>query len=419
MMIDFIKKTAHFFLDHPLNYIKDLNASRKISAHLSDIKKDKKNEKIKVGFIVQMPEVWDQQCSTYERLAADDRFDVWIVRMPQFDIGDGKYKNYKEVKGFFSEKYPNASFFDGIDKDGRIKELKKEKFDYLFYERPYDGYLPKTMRSTYMARYTKVCYIPYTTPDFDCGKGPYTADKVFYRNVYFGFHNSDSCVDALYASMSKRFRKHHHYLNLGYPVLNESTKVKAVPHEGCKVMWTPRWSYDPGIGGSHFLEYKDLIINLNKEFDGMNVLIRPHPFTYTYMISKGYMTEKEVEKFKSKAVENGVEFDKNKSVRDSFKDTDILVSDLSSIVWQFFYQGKPVIYCPCDIHLSGELSELVSATYIAENEDDIRNYIKEISSGNDYKKPERQKIIDKYINRFNDPVGEFIKYLIKDYNGEL
>lgn len=423
-MIDKIKKIAHFFLDKPINRILDIDASKKISCHLKDVqnKKEKnldKDIKIKVAFIVQMPEVWAQQSSMYEYLENDERFDVSIIRVPQYDVGDRKYKNYNSVKQFFSKKYPDAHFVDIFDKNGKRININGSEYDYLFYERPYNAYLPRDLRSSHMSRYTKVCYIPYTTPDYKSGVGHKAPDKEFYRYVYIGFHNSDSRIKVLYESMRKRHRRYHHYVNLGYPVLNECINTTTLPHDKCVVMWTPRWSYDSNVGGSHFLEYKDSIINLGKEIDDIKVVARPHPFTYTYMINNGYMTKKEVDEFKNNAIKNGVVFDKNKSVIDSFAETDILVSDLSSIIWQFFFQGKPVIYCPCDIPLSDELNELLKAMYIAENDDDIKKYVKEIASGNDFKKPDRQKIIDTYLSKFSNPVDNFVEYLINDYKGEI
>ncbi len=419
-MVDKLKKIYHFFMDKPQNMLLDMAATHKIKAHLSDVKADaSENKKIKAAFIVQLPEVWAQQSSTYERLAADDRFEVSLICVPQYDIGDKKYKNFEQIKDFFKNKYPDGHFVYAVDENGNEIDLRKKRYDYLFYERPYDVYLPKKMRSTYMTRYTKVCYIPYTTPDYKSGTGIKAPDKQFYRNVYIGFHNSDSRIKVLYESMLPSFHKYHHFINLGYPILNECTEVTPVPHDSCVVMWTPRWSYEANAGGSHFLEYKDAMISLGKEIDNVNILARPHPFTYTYMVSKGYMTEKEVEDFKNKAAENGVVFDTNKSVIDSFRGVDILVSDLSSIMWQFFFQGKPVIYCPCDIPLSDELNELTEAMYIAENVEDIKKYVNEIASGNDYKQEQRKKIIDTYLSKYSNPIEEFVNYLIKDYKGEL
>ncbi|MBQ7707170.1 MAG: CDP-glycerol glycerophosphotransferase family protein [Lachnospiraceae bacterium] len=422
-MISKIKKVVHFFVDRPLNRIWDIVSTAKISAHLSDVRRQKKEErkgfskrKIRVAFISQMPEVWGQQSSTYERLAADDRFEVEIVCVPQFDIGDRKFKNYKAVKDYFKTRYPDAVLVDAVGRDKKVLDLKDKNYDYVFYERPYDIYLPKSLRCSRMCRYTKTCYIPYSTPDFKPEPGYNAFEKEFYRNVYIGFQNAESNIRVLYDSMYKRHRKYHHFVNLGYPLLNDAAATESIPHEKYVIMWTPRWSYDAKVGGSHFLEYKDTIINLGNEFDDTKILARPHPFTYTYMVNNGFMTEKDVEDFKKKALDNGVSFDENKSVIDSFKAADILVTDLSSIMWLFFFMGKPVIYCPCDYPLSDEVNKLIDAMYVAKNVEDIRTYIKEIISGNDYKKLDRQKFVDAYMKKNSDPAGAFVDYLVKDFS---
>ena len=86
MITDIAKKTAHLIIDRPRNRILDVNSARRIERCIEETKNRKdesgRDRKIKVAFVSQMPEVWDKQAPVYERMAADDRFDVWIGRTP-------------------------------------------------------------------------------------------------------------------------------------------------------------------------------------------------------------------------------------------------------------------------------------------------------------------------------------------------
>ena len=60
---------------------------------------------------------------------------------------------------------------------------------------------------------------------------------------------------------------------------------------------------------------------------------------------KRRMTERDVENYKNSVKEHGASFDKNEIVGDTFRQTEILITDYSSIILEFFLSGKPVIYC--------------------------------------------------------------------------
>lgn len=67
----------------------------------------------------------------------------------------------------------------------------------------------------------------------------------------------------------------------------------------------------------------------------------------------GLMTVAEVNDYKQK-VENTsrVSFDTNKNIEDTFEETGILITDVSSIVFPYFLTGKPIIFCNTEIPLS-------------------------------------------------------------------
>ena len=79
---------------------------------------------------------------------------------------------------------------------------------------------------------------------------------------------------------------------------------------------------------------------MNKKYDDMNVVIRPHPLTFSNMIKEGRMTEAEVVYYKKRLEDEGVRIDSNKMIEDTLFETDILISDYSAILIMYFLTGS-------------------------------------------------------------------------------
>lgn len=452
------KSAAHKVVDRPRNRALDITSALKLGLMIREHRNNRINteydRKIRVAYIVQMPEVWDKQKSFFERLTSDGRFNVCVVIVPPFNPNTRKFGDNENNIRFYKSNCRKCKFLNAIDDSGKAVDIRKYRFDYVFYERPYDPYLPKSLRCRRVSGFAKTCYIPYATYDLWQGEGINTECKEFFRYLYIAFNNSEFHTKTMYESMWKVCRIPHHFVDLGYPVHYDSiaadenenpveiaatdendnpVEIAAVDETsdagknisseaekkcaGKTVMWTPRWSYEPKIGGSHFMEYKDDILNLGDEYPGTKVIIRPHPLTYEHMIATGRMTEADVEEYKNKIEEKGVIVDTNKMINDTFKDVDILISDISSVMWQFFFSGKPMIYCTNDIVVSKEFKEMSELTYNASSYEDIRKYLEMLLSGNDEMKPIREKYIRDYKSKYSDPAGKMISYLINDFSG--
>ncbi len=415
------KAAAHKVVDRPRNRILDTTSALKLGLMIREHRNNRINteydRKIRVAYIVQMPEVWDKQKSFFERLTSDGRFNVCVVIVPPYNPDTRKFGNNEDNIRFYKSNCRKCKFLSAFDENGVAADIRKYRFDYVFYERPYDPYLPKSLRCRRVSGFAKTCYIPYATYDLWQGEGINTECKEFFRYLYIAFNNSEFHTKTMYESMWKLCRMPHHFVDLGYPVHYDSIEEYTEKSGPKTVMWTPRWSYEPKIGGSHFMEYKEEIISLGEEFPGTKVIIRPHPLTYDHMIATGKMTEKDVEEYKKRIEEKGVIVDTNKMINDTFKDVDILISDISSVMWQFFFSGKPMIYCTNDIVVSKEFGEMSELTYKASSYEDIRKCLTELLKGNDWMAEKRQKYIEDYKKKYSDPAGKMVNFLIEDFSG--
>ena len=394
-----IRKALDFVPSNFDNYICNKRYNR-----LSTIKP---GEIIRVGFIAQMPQVWDKQMQLFDALASDERFTPVIIVVPEYDFTN-KHVNKEYKDNYFLKNYSDycVKAYD----EGKWIDIRSLKLDYVFYQRPYDWYLPEELKSFNVAPYTKCCYIPYAiwmSKHNLCGY-----NRAFFRSLYFGFMESKENCDGLIKRGDYKAEKR--YLFCGYPSLDlDEPAVSQTKHDKTTVLWTPRWSYDENVGGSHFFEYKDDILALAKDSDDYRVILRPHPLSFQNYVSMGLMTEDEVDAYKKKAVECGASFDSNELIDDTFADTDILITDVSSIIYPFVLFEKPIIFCNTKIPQSPSFEALFGCMYMAENWDDVMMWISEIKKGNDSLKDKRHKFAEKLRTENKGAVERIIRHLEK------
>ncbi len=375
-------------------------------------KHDNYSNHIRVLFIVQMPELWDKQSKVFELMKSNRNFAPNLLIVPKFDLVNNSLCDYCDELSFFRLIDKNALLITEID---NIEELLDSQ-DYVFYQRQYDRYLPKCLQSKNVMKHSKICYIPYATPEL---KDTGLYNKLFYRNVYLGFLESEYACDIL--KVKFQYNVMHHFqkfLYVGYPPFEELLNQNNI----CKyknVLWTPRWSYDPKIGGSHFFEYCENLNHFAKDNNSINYLIRPHPMMFDNFIKEHRMTEDDILKYKQHVISSNAHFDDNKKITDTFKYTDILISDRSSVIPLFFVTGKPIILCPVDSEYIEWFSLLLPGLYIANNWEELQNILMDLINGKDSLKEVRQSIITRHFMSNMNASNKIVEAIYSDYYEDL
>ena len=355
---------------------------------LVTIKKTKIRKNVyNVGFIVQLSTIWDKQIDIYEELTKRESIRTYLFAIPDYDfLTDGIKSSYED--NFFVENYREA--IKVIDSDGRMVDLKKFNLDYLFYPRPYDYYLPKQYRSSSMYKCVKCCYIPYGltgSDNFD------DLDLPFFDNIYCSFMDSDHQRDLLKShypiSVLMGTRK---IFSFGYPVLTRFLGYSSTSQINT-ILWTPRWSMDPKLGGSNFLRYQEEFLELIKSTN-YTFIFRPHPLMFDELIKKGFIDENFKERYLKTLADYNVVYDIVSPIEKLFEKTDLLITDYSSIIPQFFVTNRPIIYCEGGIPLNIDYREMVDYSYKANNWDDVKKIIESLSINGDNRSEEREKFIN-------------------------
>ena len=411
-MIERIKEIAHITVWNLRQIKANCYLKRTGQKKLSD-----SSQKIKVGFLVQLKEVWDKQAPVYEKLNADNRFIVFLIVVPP--PGDGtsthSFEKYEKLLNFLKLKYPTADIQKAYDKNWL--DLSFMGFDYIFYPRMWESELPSAYRTEEVIKYAKTCYISY-------GAGGFIYDKYFYYkrsfflSLYINFCSSNEEINSIPTSRYK------YNVFLGIPLLD-----CAIARQRCidtqsksnrksnknSILWTPRWTFEKMFGGTTFYAYKDKILSLKTKMPNINLTLRPHPLTFKNALEIGKMTEQEIKDYKNSVKQHGALFDTNAMIGDTFKQTDILITDYSSVILEFFLSGKPVIYCTkTNINFDENYKKMIQGCYIAENWEQIEMTVQKLLNGEDDLKTIRMNIIEDIKKQHLGATERIVNFLIND-----
>jgi len=361
---------------------------------------------IRVGFIVQMPEVWDKRKPLFEAMMEDPDFSPMLIVVPEYNLVTEKIGDYGSELSYYQGLYGGEHLIIAKNPEsGEYADLEPFGFHYVFYERPYEHYLPELYHTKNVCRYARTCYIPYYFNDKKAEKAYFKTNFFRYLTYFFAGSEEESRI-----AKTKSMRKN---ICLGYPDLDRVERSFDNPKEGA-VLYTPRWIEEDEYGGSSFYEYKDAFVSLKAELNH-EVIFRPHPLTFGHAISTGLMTEETVKKYLDSLTENGIEIDQNKNCGDTFLKTGILVTDMSSIIINFFLTGKPIVLCRdlSKIPFTETYSKIIESSYEVKNWKELVKRVDLLLKGEDPLKEKRLKAISEITGG-----GDSVRRIMNELKGK-
>lgn len=379
-----------------------------IHADISIRKLNKRSRKqgglIKVGFIVQVPEFWNKEAPVYEAMLQDERYDPWLVVVPAYSEITRTWGAYGAELAFFRHRYPAANILTSAELSEDFRKLKKARFDYIFFQRCWEAYLPKKLRTRCVLRYAKTCYIPYA---FHCFK-PY---PTYYLTRFFSSLSIMFCC-----SESQRLSFQPSGLRktvfLGYPCL-DGIRRTVEREDRVRLLWTPRWSPNPRYGGTTFFAYKDRFFDLAEQHPELEIVFRPHPLTFENAVSTGQMTEEEVHVYQARCAAAGIRFDRNANIDDTLAGIDILLSDFSSILIDAALFGKAIIYCggKAEAEPDETMDRVLRCVYPAESWDDVNSTILQLMQQIDPLRESRRSLAAQLDTEHRNSTAAVLQYL--------
>lgn len=387
------------------NGLMDIHA---ISNFFSEKAIHRGNGPIRVGFLCQYLPAWTKTQDIYLKMKADPRFDPYVLCIPTnvstgagaFSSRDNEAYAYCIANGF-----PEA--INTVIGENSWLDLKSLNLEYIFYPRPYDVLLPQDYYSDKVSKYSKICFIMYGISLSQ--EGHRLMQKSFMSNVYLYFAETEEAKE-----YNIQLNRLLHYLGMrktlccGYPMMDHILKYRDTPsdawqfsHNPFRVLWTPRWTSNITLGGSNFQRYYPVLLNLAKEHPDIDVLHRPHPMTFDHFIQTGKMTASEIEEYKAlcHSMPNS-QLDEAPNYEATLWNTTIFVTDVTSLLPEFFVTGHPILFCETEGKLpyTDFSRRMLDCCYIINNADELIRTTLMLKNGTDPLREKRHALKENLIH---------------------
>ena len=369
--------------------------------------------KMRIAFVITTRNKGDKMLPVYRAFREREDVEACLVLCPP-----PSKKHSERFWQYFHEQFPNDAIYDA----NALMDLRQLEPDYVFYQSPYEELRPYPgFTSNEVVQFAKICHVSYGASLAHIFVDRLIADLPnFYRNIYLFFCSAATVKEKFTAAYSENAAMgYQHFEFLGYPILSQELELDTSEHSAKRILWTPRWSYDARIGGSHFLEYKDKFVALHEKYgDKVELSMRPHINTFRDLQAKGLISEAEVAEYKKRLKQNNVELHSMQiELGDEFRDKDILLSDYSSILIVYFLTGRPIIYCEFpNAVMMPEYQEMLDCMYIARSWEDVERYLDDLIAGNDPLFERRQAAVEKIRAAHANAIDRIVGRIIDDFN---
>ena len=390
------------------------NAYRRLaSLHAGKVGRSQPGEAsapLNVVFVQQHKVNWDIVRVLYEKMLDDARFNVYLVAVDEpHDVDHDAV--YRLLVGLYG-----GEAVIKAEGPGGLFDLKSLNPDYVFLPRPYDQYLPKPYRSGVVSRYASVAYVPYGADFFSDVDGDFMNGR-FCRNVSYFFADCDRVAEMQRSAYPVSHKTGvMSTLVTGLPYLTRYAELEHEAHDGFNVLWTPRWGEEANLGGSSFMSFKDGIVSYVESRDNMRLLFRPHPFMFEHFISTGRITERDAQAYLERfADDDKYRYDTAPDLYESFAASDVLVTDVSSIIVPYLVTGKPVVLCETGAHLSDIGLQALEVMYKAEDLLDALALVELLRDGYDPLREKRERMVkDLFLPNGADPSATIMDVLAQE-----
>ncbi len=400
------------------NFVLDRRATCRLKQY-----QPKHREHIRVGFIVQDPNVWGKNRSIYEEMMQNDKFYPIIICLPDpYDQDTGSTFEIFKGMGYecFDAREGNGPW-DVRNNIGEWKSLEALDFDYLIYGHPYNGYMPKAYRSSETSKFTRIIISSYGS--VIAKEFLKIRPRDFFRDVYCCYAHMEEERQYNYMQFKANHDAGLQYTKfLGSPDLEDfynkrmnSDDVWGETKNNFKVIWTPRWTVDEKVGGSNFFRYNGFLMDYAMKHRHIDFVFRPHPMAFDNFISLGLMSEQDVSAYKLRCEEeSNVVLDNSKDYVATFWKSSVLVTDMSTIIVEYFITGKPIVFCETEhqeIHFLKYFEEMLKCCYVVKNENELNDILDSLANGDD---PKREQRLDTMQKIFGDSYKSATKRIIED-----
>lgn len=380
---------------------------------------------IKVVFICQYIPAWSKNKALYDALSGDSRFEPILLCVPN-RIHGNQLDDPEDLSNDAYDYFYEHGYHDAVNAligKNQWFNLRAYAPDYVIYNR-YDRPMPPEYTSAMVSSYAKICLIEYGTALLRMVE--FMFDHPFIANTFCFFSESEGKRNEFL-----RWNRWLCKLRLstavccGIPAVENAFQAKgsASPawdfsKNSFRAIYAPRWTTDPVWGGSSFLQYKDSFFEIAESHPNLDILVRPHPLMFDNFVNTGLMTNEDVKDYKSACnAKPNIRLDTEKEYLASFWNSELLITDFSSMIIEYFVTQKPIIYLTYDpkIQYTDQMNAMLSGCYIVHNDAELRTVIADLLNGKDPLASKRAEICKRVLlSGENISASENMKQVLLD-----
>lgn len=361
---------------------------------------------VRAVFFAELGEKWDAMESVYEYMRDDPRFDPVVVRTPVGRVVERDGKREQEIiyKDFLTPMGIPALSYEQYNIEEDCPEL-------AFTSQPYESCTMEQFWPEYIAKYTRLVYMPYFLPSIVLKDYPTVLCQMRVYDVAWKVIGSNQKHYKYYSRYA-----HHGGANMlvtGVPKIDPIIKLRErkppMPEawkcvQGKKTfLWNTWYSIDVSS-----LQFFNEIYEWFASHQDCALIWRPHPMTdvVTKLYSpRAYRTLQEY----IRTVKNApnMVMDQEVSFEASFAYSDAQVSDHSSMMHQYMLMDKPLLWFQnLSSSMTGE--ELIRCDWMerAKQSAEIIDFLEQIRCGEDRNAQRRKEIIEQDLPTADGRCGE-------------
>jgi hypothetical protein len=140
--------------------------------------------------------------------------------------------------------------------------------------------------------------------------------------------------------------------------------------------------------------------------------------TFDHFISVGRITREEVDRYvECYEKSEQMHYDNGASYEKTFWNSDMLLTDVSSVIAEYFLTGKPVVYCETGSVPNQLLEEMMKVFYVVKTWEEAKEKVLALSQGIDPLKEERERKIEELMGSDFEHISQrFLEEIYQDYN---
>lgn len=409
------------------SYLESINISRL-----------KKQEKIKIAFVVNYSSTWIGD-ELYRLLEASDRFEPYILLLSNHNgqTDDMRLSEYYNNLKFFSKK--GVNLIETIDEDGVQKhwadmDVKPQVYIWL------SSWMELFKGDFFLLNYsleTLHAYIPYSYMLADNVRNKFVYNQYNHIIHNLAWRNFELSKLDLYMAGKYAFVGNENNVYTGYPRMDAFYKKKGSESElwnrlllksgnssAKKIIWSPHHTvFDEGsIYFSTFATNYKFMLELAEKYQDETVWIfKPHPLIKYKSVQMGiFIDENEWNEYEAKwrSLKNAdVVWDGDYA--ELFLESDGMINDSVSFLVEYLFTGKPLLFLRREEQVFNEANKMLSDVHYSVAGDDfegIERFLKEvILEENDIRKDVRMR----YFREHYDYKSEVGGYAVENIYRQL